>query len=100
MAFSDNVEPQLPEKPSELDHQVTDKWKDFPWQQFPGYVRSQRPGVTTSWIWSHGFDIELAADSSKRKWVCIYCLQRKLSKLIHFSSLGTQNVESHLFQVY
>jgi hypothetical protein len=85
---------------TELDQQVTDKWKDFPWQQFPGYVRSQRPGVTTSWIWNHGFDIELAADSSKRKWVCIYCLQRRLSKLVQFSSLGTQNVESHLFQVH
>ncbi|KAK9250713.1 hypothetical protein V1507DRAFT_339193, partial [Lipomyces tetrasporus] len=44
--------------PSTTLEDIQDVWDSFPWKEFPGYVRSVRAASTSSWVWSHGFDIQ------------------------------------------
>ena len=96
MDANKNIDTQLLENSEDLAQEVKDQWEDFPWQRFPGYIRAQRPGITSSWVWANGFYIELAKDNTQRRWVCMYCVREKQHKIAHFTAVGTQNIEKHL----
>ncbi|KAK9343443.1 hypothetical protein V1522DRAFT_394387 [Lipomyces starkeyi] len=34
-------------------------------------------GITSSWVWTYGFDIQHSDDDSKRRWVCRLCIDMK-----------------------
>jgi hypothetical protein len=98
MAENENVNPQLDkETTSTSSEELQDPWKAFPWSDFRGYTKSQRAAATTSWIWDNGFDIELSADDSKRRWVCKVCVKLKKHPPHSTAATGTQNAEHHLF---
>ena len=77
--------------------QSEDAWEGFPWTKFRGYTKSQRAGQTSCWIWQHGFDIELGANTNKRRWVCRIRVKQKKHPPHSTVAGGTQNAENHLF---
>jgi hypothetical protein len=77
---------------------LPDDWEIFPWNKFPGFTISERAGRQTSWVWLHGYDIQDQTSPTKRKWVCRPCLQKPKPRISDFSSVGTQNIEKHLFR--
>ncbi|KAK5996238.1 Putative AC transposase-like protein [Cladobotryum mycophilum] len=73
-------------------------WKDFPWIKFPGYTKTTRSGVLTSWIWRYGFDIELQMNPKQKKWVCQRCIKKW--EPISFNACGIANAEHHLREAH
>jgi len=107
MANSSNNETQLIETtPPEATEATVDdatltelvNWETFPWGKFTGWVRSQRIGRTTSWVWQFGYEIQSADNKSNKKWVCALCTNLRKGKPATFAALGTQNIEKHLQQ--
>ncbi|KAG7423224.1 hypothetical protein Forpi1262_v015757 [Fusarium oxysporum f. sp. raphani] len=77
---------------------LPDDWRIFPRNKFPGFTISERAGRQTSWVWLHGYDIQDQDSPTRRKWFCRSCLQKPKPKILDFSSVGTQNIEKHLFR--
>ena len=57
-------------------------WDTFPWGKFPGWVRTQRIGRTTSWVLQFGYEIQSADNKSNKKWVCALCRRIRLYCLL------------------
>lgn len=74
-------------------------WSIFPWTRFPGFIRSTRVTNTRLWVWYHGYDIELAKTSTKRRWVCFHCIVKKVPNTpISYAHEGLQNAKTHLWE--
>ena len=79
--------PEVSEEPTlpPLLQTNDEAWTDFPWPKFPGYAKTTRPGVLTSWIWRFGFDIELQLNPKQKKWVCQRYMKKRQPVSLEFT---------------